>query len=69
MDRNSSSSIFDDSDADQTYNPFYLKQKTTEVCSNNSPDCIEESIDLFGNLHILYNIYTTYTSIMYIQFT
>ncbi|KAE9523003.1 hypothetical protein AGLY_016634 [Aphis glycines] len=44
---NSSSSVFDDSDADQTYNPFYIKQKTIEVCSNNSPDCIEASIDSF----------------------
>lgn len=66
---NSSSSIFDDSDAEQTYNPFYIKKKITEVCSNNSPDCIEASIDSFGNLHFLYSIYTTYTSTMYIQST
>ncbi|XP_050066843.1 uncharacterized protein LOC126555902 isoform X2 [Aphis gossypii] len=50
LSNNSSSSVFDDSDADQTYNPFYIKQKTTEVCSNNSPDCIEASIDLFDSL-------------------
>jgi len=49
---NSSSSIFDDSDADQNYKPFYIKQKATEVCINSGTDCIEASVDSFGNLDI-----------------
>lgn len=46
---NSSSSMFDDSDADKNYEPFHK-----ELCNNNSPDCIEASNDSSGNLLTLY---------------
>lgn len=44
--------MFDDSDADKNYEPFYK-----EMCSNNSTDCIEASNDSFDNfIYLPYNI-------------